>query len=80
MSWNPLLEPAYPDAVSLDAIETLIVPRAVAFCRPPYDYPARHQAALNSRWVASDGHSRIRRGALLLGNAFADLIGLPPWP
>ena len=29
MSWNPLLEPAYPDAVSLDAIETLIVPRAV---------------------------------------------------
>jgi redox-sensitive bicupin YhaK (pirin superfamily) len=29
MSWNPLLKPAYPDAVSLDAIETLIVPRAV---------------------------------------------------
>ena len=29
MSWNPLLEPGYPDAVGLDAIETLIVPRAV---------------------------------------------------
>jgi redox-sensitive bicupin YhaK (pirin superfamily) len=29
MSWNPLLEPGYPDAASLDAIETLIVPRAV---------------------------------------------------
>src|SRR5574337_1442265 len=29
MSWNPLLEPAYPDAAGLDAIETLIVPRAV---------------------------------------------------
>jgi redox-sensitive bicupin YhaK (pirin superfamily) len=29
MSWNPLLEPGYPDAVSVDAIETLIVPRAV---------------------------------------------------
>jgi len=29
MSWNPLLEPGYPDAVGPDAIETLIVPRAV---------------------------------------------------
>jgi redox-sensitive bicupin YhaK (pirin superfamily) len=29
MSWNPLLEPGYPDAVGTDAIETLIVPRAV---------------------------------------------------
>ena len=29
MSWNPLLEPGYPDAVAIDAIETLIVPRAV---------------------------------------------------
>jgi redox-sensitive bicupin YhaK (pirin superfamily) len=29
MSWNTLLEPGYPDAVGLDAIETLIVPRAV---------------------------------------------------
>ncbi len=29
MSWNPLLKPGYPDAVSADAIETLIVPRAV---------------------------------------------------
>ena len=29
MSWNPLLEAGYPDAVAIDAIETLIVPRAV---------------------------------------------------
>jgi hypothetical protein len=29
MSWNPLLEPSYPDAVAIDAIETLIVPRSV---------------------------------------------------
>ncbi len=29
MSWNPLLESGFPDAVSIDAIETLIVPRAV---------------------------------------------------
>ena len=29
MSWNPLLEPILPDAVSMDSIETLIVPRAV---------------------------------------------------
>ena len=29
MSWNPLLEPARPDAVGMDSIETLIVPRAV---------------------------------------------------
>ena len=29
MSWNPLLEPGYPDAVAIDAIETLIVPRSV---------------------------------------------------
>ena len=29
MSWNPLLEFGFPDAVSIDAIETLIVPRAV---------------------------------------------------
>lgn len=29
MSWNPLLEPGYPDAVATDAIQTLIVPRAV---------------------------------------------------
>ena len=29
MTWNPLLEPGYPDAVASDAIETLIVPRAV---------------------------------------------------
>ncbi|MFY9294824.1 MAG: pirin family protein [Methylorubrum rhodinum] len=28
MSWNPALEPGCPDAVGLDAIETLIVPRA----------------------------------------------------
>ncbi|KQT65765.1 MULTISPECIES: pirin family protein [unclassified Aureimonas] len=28
MSWNPALEPTCPDAGSLDAIETLIVPRA----------------------------------------------------
>lgn len=28
MSWNPCLEPQCPDAGSLDAIETLIVPRA----------------------------------------------------
>ena len=29
MSWNPLLSSGFPDAVNLDAIETLIVPRAV---------------------------------------------------
>jgi redox-sensitive bicupin YhaK (pirin superfamily) len=29
MSWNPSLEPGYPDAVAIDAIETLIVPRSV---------------------------------------------------
>ncbi len=29
MSWNPLLEPADPDAAGMDSIETLIVPRAV---------------------------------------------------
>ena len=29
MSWNPLLEPGYPDAVAVDAIETLIVPRSI---------------------------------------------------
>jgi redox-sensitive bicupin YhaK (pirin superfamily) len=28
MSWNPSIEPHYPDAGSIDAIETLIVPRA----------------------------------------------------
>ena len=28
MSWNPSLEPGCPDAVGIDAIETLIVPRA----------------------------------------------------
>ncbi len=29
MSWNPLFEPGAPDAVAVDAIETLIVPRSV---------------------------------------------------
>src|SRR5579871_756514 len=29
MSWNPLLEPGLPDAVSMDSIQTLIVPRSV---------------------------------------------------
>ena len=29
MSWNPLLAPGAPDAVAMDAIETLIVPRSV---------------------------------------------------
>ncbi len=29
MSWNPAIDPGYPDEVGLDAIETLIVPRAV---------------------------------------------------
>jgi redox-sensitive bicupin YhaK (pirin superfamily) len=28
MSWNPALEPGCPDAVAVDAVETLIVPRA----------------------------------------------------
>ena len=28
MSWNPTLEPDCPDAGSLDAIETLIIPRS----------------------------------------------------
>ncbi len=28
MSWNPGLEPGYPDAIGIDAIETLIIPRA----------------------------------------------------
>ncbi|MDV2987522.1 UNVERIFIED_CONTAM: pirin family protein [Methylobacteriaceae bacterium AG10] len=28
MSWNPALEPGCPDAVGVDAVETLIVPRA----------------------------------------------------
>ena len=28
MSWNPALDPGCPDAVGLDAIETLVVPRA----------------------------------------------------
>ena len=28
MSWNPSLEPGFPDAVGVDAIETLIVPRS----------------------------------------------------
>ncbi|HRY06318.1 MAG TPA: pirin family protein [Hyphomicrobiaceae bacterium] len=28
MSWNPSLEPGCPDAVGIDAIETLIIPRA----------------------------------------------------
>ena len=30
MSWNPAIEPICPDAGQLDAIETLIVPRARA--------------------------------------------------
>ena len=29
MSWNPMLEPGLPDAIGMDSIETLIVPRAV---------------------------------------------------
>jgi hypothetical protein len=28
MSWNPSLDPVCPDAVAVEAIETLIVPRA----------------------------------------------------
>lgn len=28
MSWNPALEPGCPDAIGIDAIETLIIPRA----------------------------------------------------
>lgn len=28
MSWNPALEPTCPEAENLDAIETLIIPRA----------------------------------------------------
>ena len=28
MSWNPALEPHCPDATNMDAIETIIVPRA----------------------------------------------------
>ena len=28
MSWNPALDPACPDAGSLDSIETLVIPRA----------------------------------------------------
>ena len=28
MSWNPALEPGCPDAIGVDAIETLIIPRA----------------------------------------------------
>ena len=28
MSWNPALEPQCPDAGDLDAIETVIIPRA----------------------------------------------------
>lgn len=28
MSWNPALDPGNPDDVGLDAIETVIVPRA----------------------------------------------------
>ena len=29
MSWNPALAPACPDEIGVDAIETLIIPRAV---------------------------------------------------
>jgi hypothetical protein len=28
MSWNPSLDPVCPDAIAVEAIETLIVPRA----------------------------------------------------
>lgn len=28
MSWNPTIDPTCPDAVSVDQIETLIIPRA----------------------------------------------------
>ena len=28
MSWNPTLDPVCPDAVGVDSIETLIIPRA----------------------------------------------------
>ena len=28
MSWNPTIEPHCPDASTMDAIETIIVPRA----------------------------------------------------
>ena len=28
MSWNPTIEPQCPDAGNLDAIDTLIIPRA----------------------------------------------------
>ena len=28
MSWNPTLEPHCPDASTMDAIETIIIPRA----------------------------------------------------
>ena len=28
MSWNPALEPGCPDEIGIDAIETLIIPRA----------------------------------------------------
>jgi hypothetical protein len=36
MSWNPSLEPGCPDAVGVDAIETLIVPRARESAQAPY--------------------------------------------
>ena len=44
MSWNPLLTPGRPDAVGMDLIETLIVPRAVdvnAFIRRALPAPQR---------------------------------------
>ena len=44
MSWNPLLEPGHPDAVGMNSIETLIVPRAVdvnAFIRRALPAPQR---------------------------------------
>ena len=41
MSWNPLLEAGYPDAIAIDAIETLIVaargrPWRISRCAAPF--------------------------------------------
>ncbi len=38
MSWNPSLDPVCPDAVAVEAIDTLIVPRA----RDIGDFEVRH--------------------------------------
>ena len=73
MSWNPALQPGCPDAIGIDAIETLIVPRS----RPRQEQLIRAVEAERLGLVSRLDDSTGERQPLVMAKALRELPDRP---